>query len=655
MKSIFLILTFVAVIISCVAQKNVPAFGKIDKADLVMTECAFDKGAEAMVLIDYGNTYYDRGTVGYSIFKTVMERRTRIKILKKNGIEQADVRINYYNKNNEEKITRLNAITYNLDDDSAIKTTEVKKSAIYSKKIDGSFSAIIIVFPKVKVGSVIEYSYTIERETIHLSDWFFQGKIPVRHSEYQLKIPQFFRFSLQASTIDPVEDKQQILTERISLDEGVVEAKVLKSNYIMRNISAIKYEPFMGTPKDYMQRLEFQLTQIDYGTSSVDISTKWSDVIRDLNKNENFGVQLNKDLSNASGLIEEAKKINDPESRIKFIYHQLRKAIIWNGEDDIYTDIGITKAWETKSGNTADINLLFVKLLKDAGINASPILLSTRNHGLVNAAYHFVSQFNTVMAYVQINNKYLVLDATDKISNYKMIPERIVNTTGFIVEGENGSCKNILAGKYKYKVMAAISGQIDSTGLMKADGLINCFDYARKQRCEKWLGNKQSFIAEYFTNTNFKIEDFIINNTDTDSLPLEQKIKFTTLLNSSGNYKYFTVNMFSDLDNNPFVAEERVADIDFGFQQDYTIFGKYTISKEYVFDALPENTVMIMPDTSIIFTRSMQVEENLLNVRISVEFKKAFYTAADYGLFKEFYKNMFIKLNEQVVIKKISE
>ena len=50
-----------------------------------MKECDFDKGADAVTLIDYGNTYYDRGTVGFSTFKTIFERRTRIKILKEKG------------------------------------------------------------------------------------------------------------------------------------------------------------------------------------------------------------------------------------------------------------------------------------------------------------------------------------------------------------------------------------------------------------------------------------------------------------------------------------------------------------------------------------------------------------------------------------------
>ncbi len=658
LKLIFTAISLLGLSFQSIAQKGQPGFGKVDKTDLEMKDCDFDKGADAITLIDYGNTYYDRGTVGVSLFKTVFERRTRIKILKQKGISQADVEIPYYNHNNEERILKLNANTYNLDESGKIKTTEVKKSSIYSKKIDGNYAKMIIAFPEVKVGSIIEYSYTVERETMgSLRNWIFQGRIPVRYSEYQLKIPQIFRFSVQPSVVDPIEDKQEVITELISADEGVVETKSLKSNYVMRNLPGIKDEPFMGSPKDYMQRLEFQLSQVDFGDGRIiDLRLKWSDVIKDLMKHEDFGLQLEKTITAARSFTEAAKQIADKENRMKFIFNQIRKTISWNNDDDIYTDIGISKTWETKTGNVADMNLLLINLLNDADVKATPILFSTREHGLATPFYPFINQFNTVMAYVVINDKTFILDATDKMISYKLTPEKVVNTNGFIMEGENGRWKEIFSGKYRYKVMAAVQGEIDAEGKMKGSCLVNCYDYARVQRCEEWARNKEKFKDDYFIKpyTGLQIEEIVINNLDVDSLPLEQKIKFSSVLNNSGEYRYFTVNLFSDLEKNYFIADNRASDVDFGVQQDYTIFGNYTIPPDYVFDGVPENMAMSTPDKGIIFNRSIQAEGNLLNVRMTVEFKRSFYPANTYPDFKEFHKKLFEKLNEQVVIKKKS-
>jgi len=658
MKTVFTsLLLFFTISFQSFAQKGQPSFGKVDKEDLLMTDCDFDKGADAVVLIDWGSTYYDRGVVGFSLFKTVFQCRTRIKILKEKGISQADVEIPYYARNNAERIVRLNANTYNIDETGKIKTSEVKKSSIYSKKIDRDFSKMIIAFPEVKVGSIIEYSYTIERETMgNLRNWYFQGRIPVRYSEYQLKIPQIFRFSVQPSVIDPIEDKQEVITEFISADEGVIKTKLLKSNYIMRNLQGIKNEPFMGSAKDYMQRLEFQLTQIYYSENRiVDLSVKWKDLINnELASQEDFGLQLEKTVPASASLINEAKTIGDEETKMKFIFNQVRKTINWNGEYDIYTDIGISKTWETKRGNTADINLLLIKLLTDAGIKATPMLFSTRSHGLTAQFYPFINQFNTVMAFVVIKDKIFVLDATDKVSNYKLVPEKIANTNGFIVEGENGKWKEILSGKYKYKVMVAIQGEIDATGTMKGSGMVNCYDYARTLRCNQWYKDKEKFKDDFFIKPYpmLNIEDIDVTNLDADSLPLEQKIKFSSVLTSSGDYRYFSVNIFSDLEKNEFIANDRISDVDFGVPQDYIIFGNFTIPADYVFDGLPENITMTTSDNSIVFNRSVNAESNLLNVRITVEFKSPFYPAGNYAEFKEFYKKMFDMLNEQVVIKK---
>ena len=373
------------------------------------------------------------------------------------------------------------------------------------------------------------------------------------------------------------------------------------------------------------------------------------------NQAEDFGLQLQKTVSFAETLVDEAKQMADEELKMKFIYNAIRKTINWNGDEEyVYTDKGIVKTWETKTGNVADINLLLINLLNEAGIKAIPILFSTRDHGLVTPNYPTINQFNTVMAYVAIKDKIFVLDATDKTISYKLIPEKVVNTSGFIVEGETGRWKNMLSGKSKYKVMAAVQGEIDEAGLMKGNGLVNCSDYARAQRAKEWNEDKQKFKDEYFIKPypDLHIEEITINNADADSLPLEQKVKFSLQLNSSGEYRYFSVNLFSDLEKNLFVADTRVADVDFGVQQEYIIFGNYTIPPGYVFDGVPENIAMTTPNKDIVFNRVTNVEENLLNVRITVEFKNTFYTADYYPGFREFYKKLMDKLNEQVVIKK---
>jgi hypothetical protein len=61
---------------------------------------------------------------------------------------------------------------------------------------------------------------------------------------------------------------------------------------------------------------------------------------------------------------------------------------------------------------------------------------------------------------------------------------------------------------------------------------------------------------------------------------------------------------------------------------------------------------MITPDTSIVMQRILQAETNAIDFRITLDFTRSVYAASDYGFFHEFYKQLFNKLNEQIVIKK---
>ncbi len=135
-------------------------------------------------------------------------------------------------------------------------------------------------------------------------------------------------------------------------------------------------------------------------------------------------------------------------------------------------------------------------------------------------------------------------------------------------------------------------------------------------------------------------------------MPLIQRMDFSLPVSASGNYKYFSVNMFTGLEKNPFVADTRFSDVFFGANQSLNLVVNVTIPQGYVFEALPKNIRMIMPDTSISLTRRVAADKNQISTRITLEFKKPFYTVDEYPEFQEFYKKLFDLLNEQIAIRK---
>src|SRR3954468_17240182 len=109
MKVYLFLLT--AVLSSCLVNaqkdKDLPAFGTADKKDLEMKECDFDKNAEALVLFDVKEAFFD-------IYRGMeAERRVRIKILNDKGLDNANIHIRYRFENNIRPISGITAFTYN--------------------------------------------------------------------------------------------------------------------------------------------------------------------------------------------------------------------------------------------------------------------------------------------------------------------------------------------------------------------------------------------------------------------------------------------------------------------------------------------------------------------------------------------------------------
>jgi hypothetical protein len=83
-------------------------FGKIEIADLEMAKCDFEPDANAEVLFNKGDVYYD------SSFDISGEYHKRVKIFNDNGKDEANIRIEYYGGNRLEYITDVQAETINL-------------------------------------------------------------------------------------------------------------------------------------------------------------------------------------------------------------------------------------------------------------------------------------------------------------------------------------------------------------------------------------------------------------------------------------------------------------------------------------------------------------------------------------------------------------
>lgn len=621
-------------------KKSKITFGNVTKEELLNNTCEFDKDAEAMVLYENAKMYLDIS--GPQLY-TELQVHTRIKILKDNGLKRADIKLNYRHARNDQAISGVTASTYNLDAAGNIVASKLDKKLIYGKKISAQFSQETFTLPDVKVGSVIEYKYTLRG--YNQRNWVLQKSIPVKETHYEVDFPGIIEIHTQSFCTYPLKKK----------DASTALRTIVK--YEMEDLPAIKDEEYVTSRQDYVERIEcWAMAYKGVDGRRIPLVKSWKAVAQSLLDDEEFGMQLKKDIPRTADLNAALSAISDPFQKMVTIHNYVRNNMKWDGTENYWPQSGVKSAWKDKTGTSAEINLILINLLRDAGLKVAPIMVSTHDNGRISMLFPDMDQFNKVLAYVEIGEKQYVLDGTDQFTQSGVIPRDVMATDGMVLDASNPMNFKIVQlwdDSHVDKNVVVLQATIDDAGAMKGHATISSRDYGRTKRAPR-LSNKEEFISRFISkgHSDYSIESLKLKNEQVDSLPLIQDFDFNGTVKGSGDYSYFSINMFSGMGANPFIADERVADVFFGTNQSYQIVTSIRIPEGFTFEELPKNTKLTLPDASLSITRMMAAQGNVLSTRVTVEYKRPFYSPEEYGDLKEFYKKMYSLLEEQVVIKK---
>lgn len=606
------------------------AYGKINKEDLEMKSCDFEKDANAEVLFDKGDVSMDAS------YNLSFERHVRIKIFNDKGKGVANIHIPYFDINLLENINNVQAETINLNNGN-IEITKIDRSLIYRKRIDKISSEVVFAFPNVQPGSVVEYKYILSSKNLgNFPDWYFQTEIPTRYSQFSADMPNLLHYRTLQMTKLPL----------------VINNEATKA---MINIPSLRVEPYMSSLKDNAERMFYQLSGVD--GLFLNFSSTWPDLGKNEVKYEDFGEQFKRKLAGEDVILTKVKNLKTDEEKIAVIFDEVKNSMRWNDINVRYTNDGTSLAWDKKTGNSTEINLMVYHLLTKAGIKAYPMLVSTRNHGKVNPAYTSEYQFNKTVTYIPVDSaKYYILDATDKFADCNTIPEDLLDSYGLYVDRDDErSSLFFIANKQPVRQVVYVNAEIKPDGKMNGTAQLSSFSYHRLNAISKYKTDGEKKYIDYLRDddNNLQISSLILDNMDKEDQPLVQKINFNfDLAGSDGNYIYINPNIFTSLHKNPFLNETRTTDISFGFLDDYQITGNYKIPDGYKIDALPKNISLSMPDKTITFKRFMGEQDGAVVVRYVISRKAALFFYENYPDFHEFYKKMYEMLNEQIVLKK---
>jgi len=625
------------------AQKEVPEFGKIDPADLRLRSCSFEAGASAMKLFDVQEIEFEPSDYT-SRLRT--ERRVRIKIFNEKGYKHGTIRIPYFSKKRLTKIKELKGVIYNLDSAGNLVIQKLEKKDFFKEKAEDNLGVISFTFPNLKPGSIIEYSYTkVEKNIIQIDPWIIQSEIPVAYASTIIMTPSNSRIKEKISGADTIEQR----TEETKKGYYGTTKKI----YFRDNIVSFQPEPFMSSSKDNLLKIVFLL--IPRSNFFVDAITSeksmWRFAGNRLMRSPYFGGQIDKPVPGTEKLIDSARAIANIADRISFLYEAVKKRVPDKAEQTLYPN-DIVEAWNNKAGNTAEINLLLLNLLKKAGVVSYPLLVSTREHGKVDMNFPSIGQLNGVDVLAADSDHVYVMDASLKYQSFHNPPLNILNRNAFLLQDDDMKWVAIDDPRPLLRQNLTIQGILKEDGSIEGTAYWLHYDYAKSLMLDSSLEEEKEDRFYDKKPEGLDIRSVTFEDADDDNKPLLQKMDFTYVPQQTGDFYFINPQLLSLEKQNPFVKETRNTDIDLGCNQELSLKLHLALPTGFQVEAIPKNIIVRAPDTSFFFKRVVQSDSTgvfltqIFNINQSIFYKE------NYPALREFFQRVYALMAEEITVKR---
>jgi transglutaminase-like putative cysteine protease len=671
---VFIMLGFLIHTIPAKAQEEgAKKFGKLTPDELSVTICPIDSSAEAMVLFDVGKSYFIY--TDQDGFKIRFDRHRRIKIFTKEGYDNANVEIPlYHSEGEQEVVSNLKAQTYNLVDNKVV-TSKLENKSIFTEVYDENWDLEKFTMPDVKEGCVIEYSYSVISEFFsNLQEWEFQASIPILWSEYEVTIPEYFHYYEFVKGYEPFylndkENVQDFILVKSGLENDArdmnsqiestrVTFNALNRRLVAKNVPALKNEPFTNSRDNYLTQIDFELSSIQFPQQTIkNFSLTWESINKLLLESEHFGTQLNRGFTDEITQVILSGAQND-EEKIDRICTYVRQNMKWDGRNRMSVDKSIKDAFKNGTGSSADINFILVCMLRSAELQAYPVVLSTRENGIIHPAHPTLMQLNYVVAMVKTGDKTLLLDATDTDCPTGMLPYRCLNGSGRIVDPKLSDWVEIKPSRIqKETIFIEMSmdeeGSLNGTYKVQEDG----YEAFTSRKEIKAQTTREEYIKSLEeNNAGLEIVSWEISNLDSISKLLEITLE-TEIMDQTdfiGDKIYFNPMLYEQMKENPFKHADRKFPVDFGAPVSNSYYFKLHIPDGYKIESMPEGCIISLPNSGGKFTYNVTLVGDLFQVISKMDINQIIFLPNEYGTLREFFHQIVNKQAQQVVLSKIN-
>ncbi|WP_316787977.1 DUF3857 domain-containing protein [Pedobacter frigoris] len=645
--------------ISCILNVNAQNFeyGKLTGDDLDLKNVVLDSNANAMVIREFGTSSMRLDErAGRMVID--FEYHVKIKIFNKNGFESGNIVIpRRVYSDNEDQIEDLRAVTTAFINGNVVATVLDKKN-IFTERKNKYIVLTKFTMPNLTEGCVIEYSYRMILPSIfNFKSWDFQSNIPKLHSEYVAVIPALYNYNASLRGGRKLTSNNAEL-QKNCFRAGGYDADCSKLTYIMKNVPAFIEEDYMTSPDNFKSAIYYELS--DYHTwngGKKNVTKTWKDVDYELTSDKSFGTQMKRKDIFKNILPDILRNTTDELSKAQAIYAYIKANIRRNGFIGIYSETNIKNALDTHTGNTGDINLALIAALSAADLDVDAVILSTRSNGTVNTLYPVISDFNYVVAKVNIGTEIYLLDATEPLMPFGLLPLHCINGQGRVVNLKKPSYWYDIKASQKDVTRYTLNAELTNDGILKGQLITYSSGYSglKKRMRIKAANSVEEFVEKLDEQMpRISINKHDIQNLDSLENPLveEYDIEMKVYDDINKDQLFFNPFFINRIEKNPFNLNERTYPVDFGATREERVSIFIKLPNSYTIADKPKDMAMSIEDNGGKYMNTSTLEGDTFISQQVLQLSKPVYEPEEYLSLKEFYSRLIQLQKTDVVFKK---
>ncbi len=577
----------------------------------------------------------------------VLKYHVRVKVFDSSIKEAAVVGIPYYFEDNIEQVSDIRGYTHQSTDDKVPLNVENVRTI----NINSRYNIKEFTMPAVQNGSVIEYAYTVRRRYIEeLPDFYLAHQVPTERAEVSVTYPKYLRYKAVKQNFDGR------LNHDITTFSGRSDVPkiftfpqpepIIKESWSALNIPAVQKENYITSLDDYRGKIKFQLSE--FGIPRQTLENSWDFVVAEIRRKQQLNERINSNRQAHELGRSISRTLSDKKAIQDSIFQYLNRTSNYSGSKAPFSSADDGGVLQGEPSDQAAINQTFVAMLRGGGIDAHPMLISSRESGRINRSFPSFFQFNGQLVYSEIDGQSYFMDASFPYSRPNLIPVEMYSESGLLLKPGGYRWLDINPAESAFAISVDIDAELDRRGALSGSLQAKTAGYpARQVRKLLAEGASNSQVIKNAVLDGYANAD--LTNTKLDKVgaaegPIELSADFSLdnyAVSFTGGLEYSPM-VVGFLTRNPFDDEERELPVTLDAPERLDLTYTIRIPEGMEVAGRPEDRTVRLPGAML--KETYDLEQNVLRYEFHIDISRKQFSADLYPRLLNLY-NRWVQLS----------